>query len=85
MEFLAPDYAFVELVLHKLYCEVLDFNASVTRLHRKFWFTEEEMFRQRHRRDDAFCDIYWLGMLASEWEAIRPERQAVLQQPKENK
>lgn len=82
MEFLALDYVFNELKLNKLYCEVLDFNTSVIRLHQKFGFTVEGIFRQQHRRDEAFCDIYRLGILATEWEAIRPSLQAKLQQPK---
>ncbi|MEY9200322.1 UDP-4-amino-4,6-dideoxy-N-acetyl-beta-L-altrosamine N-acetyltransferase [Sinorhizobium sp. CCBAU 05631] len=67
MEFLALDYAFFELKLHKLSCEVLDFNTTVIRLHKKFGFVEEGILRQQYQRDGTFYDIHRLGVLASEW------------------
>src|SRR5690554_5898380 len=36
MEYLALEYAFGTLRLHKLYCEVLAFNSGVITLHQKF-------------------------------------------------
>lgn len=73
MELLALDYAFSRLGLHKLYCEVLAFNTSVIKLHQKFGFQVEGIFRQQHKRDDAFVDIYRLGLLAEEWASKRDE------------
>lgn len=67
MEFLALDYAFGTLGLHKLYCEVLAFNAAVVKLHRKFGFTEEGIFREQHLVDDQYVDVHRLGILAVEW------------------
>lgn len=67
MEFLALEYAFHELELHKLYCEVLDFNKPVFRLHEKFGFTIEGILRQQHLIDGRFADIYKLGLLHDEW------------------
>lgn len=71
MEFLALDYAFFELKLHKLSCEVLDFNTSVIKLHKKFGFVDEGVFRQQYQRGRKFYDIHRLGMLASEWSDKR--------------
>ncbi|WP_342654837.1 UDP-4-amino-4,6-dideoxy-N-acetyl-beta-L-altrosamine N-acetyltransferase [Pseudomonas sp. F3-2] len=70
MEFLALDYAFNNLRLHKLSCEVLDFNQSVIKLHEKFGFSTEGVFRQQHFVDGAYYDIHRLGILASEWAMI---------------
>lgn len=67
MEILALDCAFNELSLHKLCCEVLAFNTPVIKLHQKFGFKVEGILRDQYRREDAFIDIYRLGMLASEW------------------
>lgn len=71
MEFLALDYAFSTLQLHKIHCEVLAFNTAVVSLHKKFGFQEEGLFRQHHRVDGEFVDIHRLGLLASEWAGYR--------------
>lgn len=67
MEFLALEHAFSEIKLHKLYCEVLAFNEAVIKLHQKFGFTIEGVFREQYFRDGRFIDIYRLGILRSEW------------------
>lgn len=71
MEFLALEYAFNQLKLHKLYCEVLAFNSAVINLHQKFGFTVEGIFREQHMHDSAFVDIYRLAILATEWNSQR--------------
>lgn len=73
MEFLALDCAFNQLGLHKLYCEVLAFNAPVIKLHQKFGFNVEGIFREHHKIDQDFIDIHRLGLLASEWAEKRSE------------
>lgn len=67
MEFLMLDYAFNELRLHKLYCEVLAFNIPVIKLHQKFGFKIEGIIRQQHKVNSAFVDTYRLGILDTEW------------------
>ena len=73
MEFLVLDYAFGVLKLRKLSCEVLAFNAPVIKLHQKFGFMVEGIFRSHHKLDGQFIDVYRLGILASEWNDKRPE------------
>lgn len=71
MEVLALEYAFNEIGLHKLCCEVLAFNAPVIKLHEKFGFKVEGILRDQYKRDGLFIDIYRLGLLAGEWADIR--------------
>jgi len=71
MEFLALEYSFEDLGLHKLYCEVLEFNESVINLHKKFGFKIEGILREHHFYEDRYLDIYRLALLASEWESLR--------------
>lgn len=78
MEVLALDYAFQELGLHKLCCEVLAFNTPVIRLHEKFGFRVEGVLRDQYKRDDEFIDIYCLGLLSEEWAEARDEMIAKL-------
>lgn len=73
MEFLALDYAFNSIQLHKLHCEVLAFNTSVISLHQKFGFKVEGILREQHKSDTSFIDIYRLGILAPEWNKNREE------------
>lgn len=71
MEFLALDYAFDALGLHKLSCEVLDYNRPVIKLHQKFGFVEEGLFRDHHRIDDYFVNVHRLALMRSEWHEKR--------------
>ena len=71
MEYTALEHAFFELRLHKLSCEVLEFNSSVIKLHQKFGFAVEGVFRLHHKIDDIFANIYRLAILNTEWHAHR--------------
>ncbi|WP_150303090.1 UDP-4-amino-4,6-dideoxy-N-acetyl-beta-L-altrosamine N-acetyltransferase [Pseudomonas saliphila] len=71
MEYLALNYAFDQLGLRKLQCEVLAFNEAVIKLHQKFGFTVEGVLREQHRIDGRFVDVYRLGLLAPEWAGHR--------------
>lgn len=78
MEFLALEHVFNDLHLRKLSCEVLAFNAPVVRLHHKFGFTTEGVFRQHYKGADGYVDIVRLGLLAEEWGEKRPALHARL-------
>lgn len=71
MEFLMLEYAFGILQLNKLYCEVLAFNVSVIKLHQKFGFDIEGIFKKHHKINSEFVDVYRLGILAPEWQVHR--------------
>lgn len=73
MEFLALNYAFYEMGLHKLCCEVLAFNAAVVKLHQKFGFNIEGVLREQHLVDEKYVDVVRLGLLATEWSARQDE------------
>lgn len=84
MEFLALEYAFNTLKLQKLSCEVLAFNEAVIKLHKKFGFEVEGVFRKHHKVEDQFIDVYRLGILAEEWNEQRPEMQAKIDKYERN-
>lgn len=71
MEFLALEHAFSDLALHKLSCEVLAFNTSVIKLHQRFGFKVEGIFREQHLIDATAVDVYRLAILESEWQQQR--------------
>lgn len=73
MEYLTLEYVFGILKAHKLYCEVLAFNTPVLKLHQKFGFFVEGVFRQHHQVEGEFVDIHRLGLLDTEWANKRVE------------
>lgn len=76
MEFLAIEHAFSDLLLHKLQCEVLAFNATVIKLHTKFGFKPEGVFKAQQKVADGFVDVHRLGLLRSEWQELQPKMAA---------
>ncbi|PSV46815.1 UDP-4-amino-4,6-dideoxy-N-acetyl-beta-L-altrosamine N-acetyltransferase [Photobacterium indicum] len=71
MEFFALDYAFKELKLHKLRCEVLSFNQMVVKLHTKFGFKVEGELRDAFYDGEQYHDVCHLGIFPQEWKEIR--------------
>lgn len=71
MEYLALEHAFEDIGLRKLQCEVFSFNDSVTRLHQKFGFVEEGVFRRQFLKNGEYHDVVSLGLFADDWETIR--------------
>ena len=61
--------------LNKLWCEVLAENAGVIRLHERFGFTREALFRDHVRKAGVFHDVVGLGLLAREWPAVKARAQ----------
>lgn len=78
MEFLALEYVFGALNMHKLYCEVLAFNTAVIKLHQKFGFKVEGILRQQYNSNDEYIDIIRLGLLEDEWMQNREKMQTLL-------
>jgi len=73
MERLALDFAFENLGLEKLNCEVISFNMPVIEFHRKYGFRVEGIFRDQYSRDGATYDVYRLAHFRKVWlEHVRP-------------
>lgn len=71
MEFLMLDLAFITLDLHKLYCEVLEFNRPVITLHHKFGFETEGILKAQNFINGEFVNVYRLAILKNQWECNR--------------
>lgn len=78
MEFRALDLAFGQLNLHKLSCEVLEFNAAVIKLHHKFGFKTEGIFVQHHKTDTGYANVHRLAIFAEDWARHRGDMEARL-------
>lgn len=73
MEIRALDFAFNEMKLEKLYCEVMEFNSSVIKFHKKHGFKQEGIFKQHHFSEGKFWDVHRLAIFKSDWEKCREE------------
>lgn len=71
LEFKFLDYVFSQEKLNKLNCEVIAWNASVVKLHKKFGFVEEGTRRAHVSRDGETSDVILLGITADEWKQTR--------------
>jgi UDP-4-amino-4,6-dideoxy-N-acetyl-beta-L-altrosamine N-acetyltransferase len=79
MEYLALNYAFFELNLHRLECEVLSSNTTVARLHQKFGFQLEGRAREHYYDGQSYIDVIKFGMLSHEWEAKKDEMKRTIE------
>ena len=79
VEYLVLGHVFEELRLNKLWCEVLAGNTAVVRLHERFGFTREALFRDHVRKGGAFHDVVGLGLLRREWAAVKAAAEVQLE------
>lgn len=71
MEYLALEYAFNDLGLRKLCCEVFAFNQPVIKLHAKFGFQEEGVFSRHVLKNGRYEDVVALAIFKEVWEQNR--------------
>lgn len=72
VEVFVLDFAFRRLGLDKLCCEVLIENEAVWKTHESFGFVREALYRAHVWKAGVPRDVVGLGLLADEWEAVRP-------------
>lgn len=73
LEFALLDFVFNRLEMEKLNCEVIETNAAVLRLHRKFGFVEEGFRRSQIEKDGRRLGMHQLGLTRSDWRAARDD------------
>ena len=64
-------YAFQELKLNKLRCEVFVHNDKVVNMYEKFGFRREAYYREHCIKGDQKLDVLGLALLQKEWELLR--------------
>ncbi len=62
-------YAFEHLKLHKICGKVLPFNERSIRFHESLGFVREGIFRQQHLIDISYYDVFFFGLLSSDWKS----------------
>lgn len=71
-EYLVIEQAFGPLGLNRLWCEVLETNPAVIKLHKRFGFTEETRLAARAVKDGEPVDAIGLALTAGAWSQLRP-------------
>lgn len=71
VEYTVLRHVFDELRLNKLCCEVLGFNEPVIKMHARFGFQQEGLFRQHVFKGGERMDVVRLALLREEWDGIR--------------
>jgi len=67
MEYLALEYAFETIGLRKLSCEVFSFNTTVIKLHDRFGFQQEALYKDHALKNGKFVDVVGLAMFQNAW------------------
>lgn len=73
VEYRMLEYVFGDLGLRKLWCEVLASNEAVWKLHMRYGFRQEALFRAHVVKAGRTQDVVGLGILAEEWRERRGE------------
>ena len=78
IEFDALQYAFETEGFLKVNCEVLATNQAVIKLHLKFGFVQEGLFRRNVEKNGERVDVYRFGLFREEWLEARERVKKVL-------
>lgn len=71
MEYFALEYAFGELGIRKLCCEVFAFNLPVVKLHERFAFRREGVLVKHCKKNGQYEDVICLANFAENWDEDR--------------
>lgn len=67
LEYALINYAFDDVNLEKLNCEVIETNPIVVKLHKKFGFVEEGFRRSNVIKDGERVGVHFLGLTKEDW------------------
>ena len=78
MEFAAIEYAFYNLKISKLHCEVLSTNTPVIGLHESFGFLREGHLLAHRRIGKEMVSVVLMALFRDTWEKLRKNKEKLL-------
>jgi UDP-4-amino-4,6-dideoxy-N-acetyl-beta-L-altrosamine N-acetyltransferase len=78
LEYLMLEHVFTNLGIRKLCCEVFAFNDKVIKLHHKFGFKQEALYKAHTLKNGEFQDVHGLALFKEEWESVKPKMGKIL-------
>ena len=79
VEYALLEYAFDDVGICKLNCEVLETNPGVVKLHKKFGFQEEGFRRSNILKNGKRIGVFLLGLTAPEWAAGKAKFKKIIE------
>lgn len=76
-EYFVLQYVFEELRFEKLFCETIDFNRGVLRMHDAFGFAPEGRLAGHVMKDGEPHDVIRMAITREEWAKKRPQFEQV--------
>lgn len=73
--FMALNYAFGPLKLHKVCGQAIGSNQTSIAFHQKLGFALEGVLRDQQRINGAYHSLYCFGLLANEWQQKKVEQE----------
>lgn len=64
------EYGFAALSLQRIYLEVIDRNPRARRLYQRIGFLDEGCLRRHQRKGETLVDVYVMGLLREEYQAL---------------
>lgn len=77
MEFLFLEELFEKIKIRKISCEIFEFNASTIKLHKKFGFQQEGLFKQEFLKKERYENVVRLALFQEEWLNTKEKMQKV--------
>lgn len=77
-EYLVIEYVYNNYKVNEIYCEVLEANHPVIRLHKKFGFGVAEVIKDRYTKNTEFVSVYLLSLKEENWKKNQPVLKKIL-------
>lgn len=77
MEYLFLEELFEKINIRKLNCEVFEFNASTIKLHKKFGFQQEGLFKKEFLKNGKYENVVRLALFREEWLSTKEKMRKI--------
>jgi UDP-4-amino-4,6-dideoxy-N-acetyl-beta-L-altrosamine N-acetyltransferase len=76
--YLILKYAFEKLLLHRVFCQTLEFNKKAISVQKKFGFIIDGVLRQHYKSNDKYINVVVMSILKEEFDKSSKSIEALL-------